>query len=279
MKTILIISLFALKVVLPQNLKYITEFGKFNSAISFTSDLNSNFYIIDQQENTIYKLDSLGEEIVNIGGYGWEESTFDNPVNIFTNTLSIYVADKNNNRIQRFDKDLNFLSQYDGSAEDSEIQFGYPTCVAISNIGDLFILDSDNNRILKYNLTGEFLQEIGGNDAGVLAINNPQNFTIDNSGNIYVLDNDKIKIFDQYGNGQFKFSPLTNIKRIKFINNKLWLLKKRSLVKFDMKERNIAAIYNDLPNIFEEEIIDIDLSEKFLFVLTHHRIIKYKILN
>ena len=177
---LLLITLFTFSnIIFSQNLAFLKELGKFKSASSFDIDLNGNIYISDNIENTITKLDSSGKTILSIGGFGWNESTFDQPVSVFTNTLSIYVADKNNNRIQRFDKDLNFLSQYNGDNSKNDVEFGYPTCLAISSVGDLFILDSDNNRILKFNLTGDYLSEIGSNDAGNFALDNPKNFSIE----------------------------------------------------------------------------------------------------
>ncbi len=277
MKTFLLIWYLSVSVVFSQNLNFIKEFGKFKSAVSFTLDLNSNFYVADQLENSIYKLDSLGNDLLDIGGYGWEAATFDNPINVFTNTLSVYVADKNNDRVQRFDKDLNFLSEYHGSGENSNYEFAYPTCVVISNIGDLFILDSDNNRILKFNLTGEFLYEIGGNDAGNLAINNPKNFTTDNKGNLFVLDDSIIKVFDEYGNGQFEFKPIIETEKIKFFRDNLWLINKSSVVEFSMSERKIIYKFENFPNLKDEEIVDIEVNNNNLFLLTSHRILKYKI--
>ena len=96
----------------PNKLVLVMSFGDFKSASSFDIDLNGNFYVSDLEENNITKLDSSGNEIVSIGGYGWSESSFDRPISIITNTLSVYVADENNDRVQRFDKDLNFLSLY-----------------------------------------------------------------------------------------------------------------------------------------------------------------------
>ncbi len=59
--------------------------------------------------NEIVKLDTLNNALKSIGGYGWSNSTFDEPVDIYATDLRVYVTDKNNNRVQVFDKDLNFL--------------------------------------------------------------------------------------------------------------------------------------------------------------------------
>ena len=176
MKTLSIILLLS-NFIFCQTIDFVTEFGIFSSASSFDIDLQGNFYVADYYENTITKLDSTGNILNSIGGFGWENASFDQPACIFTTTLSTYVADKNNNRIQRFDKDLNFLSEYSGS-KNSEIEFAYPSCLAISKMGDLFLLDSDNNRILKFSLTGNFLIEIGAQDAGAFCFSKSQIFYI-----------------------------------------------------------------------------------------------------
>jgi hypothetical protein len=262
--------------VLGQSLKFNGEFGDFNSAASFDIDLNGNFYISDILDNAIIKLDSTGSEILSIGGYGWEESAFDEPVSVFTNTLSVYVADKNNDRIQRFDKDLNFLSLYSGR-NNSNIEFGYPTCIVITDIGDLFFLESDNNRILKFNLTGEFLLEIGGNDAGAFALTNPTNFSSDADGNIYVLDKNKVKVFDQYGNGKFIFSLDFQPNKIFIYRNRIFYIQKSQITVYDLKDRRIINEYKHFDNLMEEEIIDAKIKSSKLFVLTPSRILKYMI--
>jgi len=261
-----------------QDLKYKTEYGNFTSASSFDVDLNKNIYVSDIAENTITKLDSSGNEIISIGGYGWQESAFDEPVSMFTNTLSVYVADKNNARIQRFDKDLNFLSQYRGNNNNKGLEFAYPTCIAISNIGDLFLLDSDNNRILKFNLNGEYLLEIGGNDAGSYALSNPIDFSTDLEGNIFVLDNNTIKVFDLYGNGQFLYSLKFEPNKIHVFEKNILYIEDSKIVLYNLQDRKIRAEYKNFPNLNKEIIVDTDIIDNTLLILTPKRIIKYQIM-
>lgn len=277
MKILVFIIIIFSNALYSQSMSYISEFGNFTSAFSFDVDLQGNIYITDISENTITKLDSSGNKINTIGGYGWSKSSFDEPVNIVTTTLSIYVCDKNNNRIQRFDKDLNYLSEYSGTNIESEIEFGYPSCLNISNVGDLFLLDSDNNRILKFSLTGKFLLEIGSNDAGEYALTNPNNFSIDGEGNIFVLDQNRIKVFDQYGNGQFIFNTNYNPHKIYNYKTNILYIENDKIIVFSLKERKIASEFGDLYNLENEAIMDAKIIAKHLFILTPHRILKYKI--
>lgn len=275
MKTLTII-LFLTNFIFCQTIDFIGEYGKFSSASSFDIDLQGNFYVADYNDNTIIKLDSTGNLLNSIGGFGWGTSSFDHPSCIFTTTLSTYVADKNNNRIQRFDKDLNFLSEYSGN-NNSEIEFAYPTCLAISNIGDLFLLDSDNYRILKFSLNGNFLIEIGAQDAGAFALSDPKNFTLDNDGNIFVLDEDQIKVFDQYGNGKLKFKINSEPNRIYFSNKHLYFIEKSRLSVLDLVERKKIDDSYEFLELQAEELIDIKISKKNIFVLTPRRIFRYKL--
>jgi hypothetical protein len=262
-----------------QNLQFKKEIGNFRDGGSLDVDLNGNIYVSDLEDNDITKLDSAGRVIATIGGYGWNEASFDAPVSIITNTLSVYVADKNNDRVQRFDKDLNFLSLYNGRDNNSGIEFAYPITVEISSIGDLYILESDNNRILKFSLTGEYLTEIGGNDAGIFALSDPKDFQIDHSGNLYVLDKNNVKIFDQYGNGQNIIKLTLNAENIAIHKNLLLLTYGSEIHFYSLKENKMIYRFSDNENIGNEKIVDLKTTNNDVYILLTKRILKYKILN
>ena len=186
------------------------------------------------------------------------------------------MADENNDRVQRFDKDLNFLSLYSGSSENSIIEFAYPISIEISSIGDLYLLENDNNRILKFNLTGEYLTEIGGNDAGTFALSNPSDFSIDKRNNIYVIDNSSIKVFDQFGNGKAKIDLDFTPHKIELFNNEVILTEEKRIVFYNTTEKRITHEFNDLLKNNEEKIIDVKRRDKNIFILTSKNIVKYK---
>lgn len=201
-KIILIITLAFYCNLSAQTIIESGEMGSFSEAVSFSVNQTGHFFVADIGSNEIYKLDLVGDELAYIGGYGWSEYSFDEPVNIFSTSLNVYVADKNNNRIQIFDKDLNYLSQFNTlDYEDQIYSFAYPTGVAVSTQGDLFVLDTDNYRILRYNLNGNFVQEIGGNDAGNFKLIDPIGFSVSYENFIYVIDQNNLLIFDQFGTG------------------------------------------------------------------------------
>ncbi len=200
MLILLLISLLTLPIN-SQNLKLIKHFGSFENAIDFSYSSGGYFYVISQGDESLRKLDTNGTELANIGGYGWEQTSFDNPVDVFATPLKVYVADKNNNRILVFDRFLNYQFQI----TDDNITF-FPQSCAVSEQGDIFILDSDNLRILKFDMFGNYVDEIGTITSGKFTFESPRKLAISQSGDLFVLDKNRVLIFDLFGNGKQIYS-------------------------------------------------------------------------
>lgn len=198
----LFLFLFSSILIFSQTFTYQTSIGKFKNATAFTINSAGVIYVSDAASDEIFKMDTLGNILKYVGGYGWDEGDFDTPVDVFANPLSVYVSDKNNHRIQRFDKDLNFISLlYTRENDNQDERFGYPVSVVASNQGDLFILDSENKRIIKFDLFGNFVMNFGGFDAGSYVLSNPKKMVVSSANILYVLDSRRIVEFDHYGNG------------------------------------------------------------------------------
>ena len=134
-------------------------------------------------------------------------SAFDTPVDVFANTLNILVCDKQNHRVQAFDKDLNFISElYTRESENPDERFGYPLSCALSSMGDLYVLDSENIRVLKFDLFGNFIQNFGGFDWGIYSLNHPKRLTVNFDNSVLVLDDTLLIVYDQFGNGREKIN-------------------------------------------------------------------------
>ncbi len=219
-----------------QTFTYQLSIGKFKNASSFTISSAGILYITDAGSDEIYKLDTLGSELKYVGGYGWDEGSFDQPVDVFANPLNVYVADKNNHRIQRFDKDLNFISKlYTRESDNPAERFGYPLSAVTSNQGDLFILDSENKRVLKFDLFGHFILNFGGFDGGTYSLTNPKQMVVSQGNNLYVLDGKNIIIYDQYGNGVNEIETNYNLRSMTLIFNNLLLNTESKIIMSNLK--------------------------------------------
>jgi hypothetical protein len=252
------------------------QIGSFKNANSFTITPSGFIFVTDKDQNEITKLDTLGNVIKTIGGYGWDESLFDEPADIFTNTLNVWIADKNNHRIQIFDKDLNYLSSIKSNENASSESFRYPTGIAVSEQGELFILDSDNTRILKYNIRGEFQLQIGSFESGNFALNNPKTFSIVGRQKIFVTDSKELIVFDLFGNGISKINLEYEPQNINCTPNFITITDGTNIYYAVLSAPDLPISFNSFSPQANMEIRDAFISNKKLFILTPTAILKYQ---
>jgi NHL repeat len=72
---------------------------------------------------------------------------------------NIWVVDRNNNRVQKFDPTGKFLLQFGGFGEANG-QFNDPRGIAISKFGTVWVSDIGNKRVQAFNSDGEYLRKI-----------------------------------------------------------------------------------------------------------------------
>lgn len=258
-----------------QQFNYKRSIGEFKDASSFYINSAGIIFVTDDITDEVYQLDTLGNVIESIGGYGWDESAFDDPVDVFADPLKVLVADKNNNRIQRFDKNLNFIYQiYTRDSDNEEERFGYPVSAVTSNLGDVFILDSENKRILKFDPFGKFIQTIGGYDYGKFTLNNPKKLAISMKNNIYVIDDNYVYIYDNYGTGIDKFEINEEMISIRIIFNWLTLNSKEKIYFTDLRSKD-KTLNEAILSGFDKnyEIVSALIFNGKLYVLTNKSIL------
>lgn len=262
--------------LLAQDFPLLGQIGSFENANSFSINPTGFIFVTDKDRNEIIKLDTLGNVIKTIGGYGWNESLFDEPADVFANTLNIFVADKNNHRVQIFDKDLNYLSSIKSGENTSSESFRYPTGITVSDQGELFILDSDNTRILKYNMRGEFQLQIGSFESGNFALNNPKNFSIVGGQKIFVTDGKELIIFDQFGNGLSKINLEYEPININSTSRFLTITDGTNIYFANLSAPEIPLSFNSFFRPTELEIKDTFIFNNKLFILTPATILIYQ---
>jgi DNA-binding beta-propeller fold protein YncE len=180
--------------------------GHFSNARALTIDPLGNVYVIDAATNELLKFSPSGETIAKTGGYGWSQTNFDSPSDLATtNGIDVYVTDYGNHRIQRFDKQLNYISSFElRSGESAVYRLGYPLSVAVDRFGSLFILEGENNQIVKINTRQNIERLFGGVQAGKGRLKDPKLLRVSQNDRVYVLDGDKFRVFDVFGNYLFE---------------------------------------------------------------------------
>lgn len=129
-------------------------------------------------------------------GIGNAANQLNDPYAVFVDgTGNIYVADKTNNRIQKFPPgSTSYSNGVTVAGGFGSTQLNYPTSVYVDSSGNIYVADNGHNRIREFpvgstSATNGFTVA-GGNGAGSAAnqFDGPNAVYLDHSGNIYVTD-------------------------------------------------------------------------------------------
>jgi hypothetical protein len=104
---------------------------------------------------------------------------------------NLYVVDQGNDRVESFDAEGAYLSQFSGS-DNPSFPGGMqsPTWIAIDNSpgeskGDVYVVDSGHNVVDKFSSAGAFVRELKGFASSVIGI------AVDGAGHVWVVESDK----------------------------------------------------------------------------------------
>ena len=262
--------IFSLHTCVAQETFLVDSIGSFSNAAAFSYTVNGMFYVIDARTSEVVKLDTLGNQLKTAGGFGWKFGVFDFPCDIFSTPLNVFVTDKNNHRIQQFDKDLNYISELDGKNNATlKEEFRYPTgCVNLPS-GDLFVLDSENKRVIKYDALHNYNTAFGDFNWGRYSLNSPQKIHLLDEDKIGVLDGPNLIVFDFYGNGTSIITLPDSIVDFTFKNKTLFLntaadIYFRTAVDASFKKLQTPPI--------QGEIIGIEINGSAMYILTASKI-------
>ena len=165
-------------------------------------DVAGHVFVLDRERGTLTLYDPALHEVATVGGPGWEGGSFDRPAGIWArNGLDIYVADHGNDRIQRFDRTLTYVSSLSSRpSDDNAITFGYPTDITVSRFGTLYICDTENNRIVTVDASNRVTGSFGGFGGGTGKLDRPVQVAMGPGDQVYVLDPPRILVYDLFGN-------------------------------------------------------------------------------
>lgn len=172
--------------------------GEFLQPSSVSVDPAGGLYVADTGNHRIEWFDPDGLFLAQMGGFGFETRQLNQPMAVDATGLNVYVADTLNRRVLRFDRQLNAI----GTIHDlDDTPFGFIRGVAVSGIGDLYLIDSENEEILKVNTSRRVELRFGGFSHGAGRLKKPGGIAVDRHGNVYVADtgNSRIAVYDPFG--------------------------------------------------------------------------------
>ena len=151
--------------------------------IAFLPD--SSFLVADGYGNSrIVRFDPKGKFLATWGTNGSGPGQFKVPHGVTVDAnRRIYVADRDNTRIQVFDDKGQFVTEWPGIR-------GVVSPMATADQA-MWVLTGTTNRLLKYSLTGALLTYWGTSNGGRPfpgSLYAPHSFSVDPEGNLYIAD-------------------------------------------------------------------------------------------
>lgn len=153
----------------------------FNKPADIAFAPNGDFYVADGYGNSrVVKFDKYGKFLLAWGKKGKGPGEFNLPHAVqLDSRQNVYVADRENNRIQVFDRDGKYLREFSGFA---------PFGLFITPDDSLFVADGRANKVLKMTLEGKVLLSWGALGSEPGQFNLPHGITVGSDGAVYVTE-------------------------------------------------------------------------------------------
>ena len=106
-------------------------------------------YFLDTNTKTVGLIE--GQNINWVGGFGFEEDEFIDPVSMAYSNLSLFILDQSQSRVVEFDSNLNFIWSY-------SLDMHYPDLIVFDPLNEFYILSNSEQVLSKYNYGSQTLE-------------------------------------------------------------------------------------------------------------------------
>lgn len=170
-------------------------------------DKDGNIFVNEIGENRINIFDSNGALILTWGSSGNDPGQFSHPhgnevedERNNTENEYVYIADQNNDRIQKFTKNGTFVTTWAEKGE-GDGQFLHIHGVDLDSEGNVYVSDRDQPSIQKFTNNGTFIKKWGSQGTQEGQFDQPWDVAVSPDDRIFVPDfgNNQIQIFSNEG--------------------------------------------------------------------------------
>jgi DNA-binding beta-propeller fold protein YncE len=155
----------------------------FNRPTNLAFAPNGDFFVSDGYVNSrVVRYNKDGEHILHWGSKGTGDGQFDLVHDVALDSQGrVYVADRNNQRVQIFDQSGKFLGKWTDVGAPWGLDY-----VARENA--IYMCDGVNNRIVKLNLDGQIVGVLSSYGKVPGKLDFPHSIAVDSTGAIYVAE-------------------------------------------------------------------------------------------
>lgn len=130
--------------------------GGFDSPAGLYVDGPGSVYITETANNRLQKFSAGEAFIFQIGrsdeASGSGDGELNTPIDVaLDGDGSIFIVDRGNNRVQKFDSAGGFISKF-GTTGSGDNNLNNPGGIAVDASNDIYVTDTGNNRVVKYEL-------------------------------------------------------------------------------------------------------------------------------
>ena len=164
---------------------------------------SKNQVIVSQESNTITMYGRVFRKVLSFGSQGEGQGQFNSPSGLAVDANDcIYISDGKNNRIQKFDPEGNYISEFTGE-ENTCGQLNSPSGIKVNKDGNIHVVDRGNSRIVVLSSNMEYKSTIG--SGGQLS--DPKDLAFDSNGCIFVTDlkQNSVYVFQETGEYRGRF--------------------------------------------------------------------------
>jgi DNA-binding beta-propeller fold protein YncE len=171
--------------------------ARLNGARGLAVDHRGRIVLADTGDHRVLVLSRDGALEREFGGYGWETGRFDRPSGVAVYPgFYIYVLDRGNRRVQRFDLEGDYVDTVVGE-EDVDA----PVALEVGRSGEILLLDADSRSVLVFSQFGEAGEPVGRFGAGEGGLVQPADVAVGPRGEVAIADPGRasVELFDEFG--------------------------------------------------------------------------------